>query len=269
MHLSKKFGQHLLIDKNIRDKIIIAGDVSAKDNIIEIGPGLGALTEEFLNLGSKVTAIEIDKGMYQALKELIAEPNLNLIHADALKVDWQEILTLTKGSYKLIANLPYNITGPLLVKLLEIKDYFSCFVLMIQKEMATRLTSSPNSKDYGALTLQLAYSMDIEMLFHVSPNSFFPPPEVDSTVIRLISKKKRSLLAHDEQFLFDLIKCGFSQRRKLLVNNIKGLGLASELVHEALKACNLKEGCRAEELNLEEFVCLANKIWTLKGGGER
>ncbi len=244
-----------------------AGAVEAGDKIVEIGPGLGALTEEFLNRGAEVWAMEIDRGICRFLKECLVHQQLHLLCGDALNLDWHDFLPAQNKPYKLIANLPYNITGPLLFKFIDHKNVFTFFLVMVQRELAERLSAEPKTKSYGALTLLVNYHMTIEYLFSVSRRSFFPMPEVDSTVILLKPRPEPPAGPVDEDFLFSVIKTGFGQRRKTLANNLKNLATEPGIIAKAMHLCNLKKECRAEELSLNEFIYLANALQQSREGG--
>ncbi len=244
-----------------------AGAVEAGDKIVEIGPGLGALTEEFLNRGAEVWAVEIDRGICRFLKECLSHQKLHLMCGDALNLDWHGFLPAQDEPYKLIANLPYNITGPLLFKFIDHKNIFSFFLVMVQSELAERLSARPKTKSYGALTLLVNYHMTIEYLFPVSRRSFYPTPEVDSRVILLKPRPESTVGPVDEEFLFSIIKTSFGQRRKTLVNNLKNLAMEPDIIAKAMHLCGLKKECRAEEVSLNEFICLANVLQQPREGG--
>lgn len=266
LHLSKKMGQNFLIDKNIRDKILAAADIQRGDSVVEIGPGLGALTEGLLERGAQVRAVEKDRGLCRVLRERIASPDLELICEDALKLDWDEWLS-GEGKNKLVANLPYNITTPLLFRLLDCSKLFSRMVIMVQQEVGERFSASPTSKQYGALTLKIKYHASVEKLFTVSPGSFFPRPEVSSLVLEMIPRVSPPVKVSDEELLFAIINTGFGQRRKTLANNLKRRGWTARQIKKVFACCGLEERVRAEELELDDFSCLANGFSEQKEGG--
>ncbi len=258
LHLSKKLGQHLLIDNHILEKIMKAGEIGAGDRVVEVGPGLGALTRSLLQRGAEVWAIEKDKGFCRVLEDILPQENLYLYHEDALQADWPSLLPSEKKPYKFVANLPYNITSPLLFSFLRNRSLFSFFLIMVQKEVGNRIAAKPGSKDYGALTLKLNYFLTSEVLFKVPPGAFFPAPDVDSIVIMLKPREEAPFEVWDQELFLKLINCGFTSRRKLLSNNLKLLDYTGEEIKAALKSCSLAEQVRAEELSLQNFACLAN-----------
>ncbi len=266
LHLSKKMGQNFLIDRNIRDKILQAAGVAAGDLVVEIGPGLGALTEGFLEKGARVWAVEKDRGLYRVLGERLPSSDLELICEDALKVDWEKLLPEDHGSYKLVANLPYNITTPLLFHLLDYSHLFSHMVIMVQKEVGERFSASPESKQYGSLTLKLEYCAQVESLFLVAPGSFFPQPDVSSLVLKITPRTSPPVTVKDELLLFEIINLGFGQRRKTLANNLKRGGWVPDQIKAAFDFCGLEKRVRAEELDLHKFSCLANVFVRQKEG---
>lgn len=266
LHLSKKMGQNFLIDKNVREKILEKAAVNSGDRVVEIGPGLGALTESFLEKGARVWAVEKDRGLFRVLRERLPSSKLELICEDALKVNWAELLP-GDGKYKLVANLPYNITTPLLFALLDYSKMFSFMVIMVQKEVGDRFSAQPSTKQYGSLTLKLKYHAEVENLFTVSPGSFFPRPDVSSLVLKITPRQSPLVEVKDEKLLFNLINTGFEQRRKTLINNLKRIGFGSEKIKAVFAHCGLEEKVRAEELELKDFSCLANCLMGQKEGG--
>jgi len=257
LHPSKKRGQNFLIDGNIRDRILDAAEIKTGDIIVEIGPGLGALTEGLLNRGAEVWAVEKDSGLHRVLKKRITSCDLNLLWDDALKVNWKEWLP-GNGPFKLVANLPYNITSPLLLKLLENRHLFSQMIIMVQKEVGERFTAAPGSKDYGALTLKINYYARTQELFTVSPGSFYPRPDVTSLVLQITPRANPAVSVKDEKKLFQLIEAGFAQRRKTFFNNLRNRGWKPEKIRQALDVCSLPEKIRGEELKLKDFACMAD-----------
>ncbi len=265
LHLSRKMGQNFLVDRNIRDRILDAAEISSGDRVVEIGPGLGALTSGFLERGAKVWAVEKDRGLYRVLTENLDSPNLELRLEDALRLDWEEWLP-PPGPYKLVANLPYYITTPLLFRLLDYSGLFNPMVLMVQKEVGERLAAEPGSKAYGALSLKLKYYARVEKLFNVSPHSFFPRPEVFSQVIKVAPRSEPPVNVKNETLLLQLIETGFGQRRKTMFNNLRRAGFVGEQIEKALVHCGLGLQVRAEELDLADFACLAFSLQDWKEG---
>jgi len=262
-------GQNFLIDEHVLQKIMNAASPGAGDCVLEIGPGLGALTRGLVDAADKVLAVELDKGMVDFLSvefnEQIRSQTLEIIHNDILKAD---LLTLV-GPYrhmrlKVVANLPYYITTPVIMRLLECGLPFESHTVMIQKEVAQRITAVPGTKDYGALTLAIAYHAAAEIVANVPVNAFVPRPEVDSAVIRL-TMHSRPLVSADKDSLFRIIHAAFAQRRKTLVNALfsAGMGESKEHLSDTLIKCGLRPDIRGEALDIHAFARLAE---ALQGG---
>jgi 16S rRNA (adenine1518-N6/adenine1519-N6)-dimethyltransferase len=245
-------GQNFLINRNIVEKILTEADVTGK-NVLEIGPGRGALTVGLVETAKKIVAIEKDRDLAESLAEMIQNENFKLISDDVLKVaenEWLEFFGSKK--YIVVANLPYNITSAFLQRFLELDNPPEEMILMVQREVAERIVGRDNQS--GVLTMSVAFYADPEILFRVSPGSFFPAPKIESAVIRLKNIRKNKFDVEAEKF-FQFVKAGFSSRRKLLKSNLaKGLGLPQEAVLEAFKKVGVKETVRAEELSVGEWV---------------
>lgn len=261
---SKSLGQNFLIDDNVIDKILSGARVSEEDNIIEVGPGIGTLTREMGKTAKKVVAIEIDKSLIPILKETLEKfDNVEVINKDILKVDIQELVKekLNGGPVKLIANLPYYITTPIVMKFLEEDIPVTDIVVMVQKEVADRMNALPGSKDYGALSIAVQYYCETEIVAKAPRHMFVPQPNVDSTVIGLHVREEKKYKVDNEEIFFKTVKASFGQRRKTLLNSLGGLGfLNKDEIREVLQEANIDEKRRGETLSIEEFANLANKV---------
>ena len=261
---SKSLGQNFLIDTNVIDRILEGARVQEGDYVIEVGPGIGTLTKEMGRTAEKVVAIEIDKTLIPILEETLADfPNIEVINQDILKVDVQELVKekLNGGPVKLIANLPYYITTPIVMKFLEEDIPVTDIVVMVQKEVADRMNAQPNSKDYGALSVAVQYYCDTEIVAKAPRHMFMPQPNVDSTVIGLHVREEKKYNVDNEDIFFKTVKASFGQRRKTLLNSLGGLGfLSKDQIKEALKEANIDEKRRGETLSIEEFASLSNAV---------
>ena len=251
----KTLGQNFLHDQNLARWIVEQAEIAKEDYVVEIGPGLGALTEVLLGRDARVCAIEKDQRLANFLRERFAKDKIDIVHADALEIDVREFLAQPRA--KLIGNLPYNIASPLLARWLPFPSPFSLVILMLQKEMALRLTAAPGTKNYGAMTVLMQFRFRIELLRNVSTTVFLPQPEVESAIVRLRPRAAAELPACDEEVLVDLVRRGFSQRRKQL----------GKLLRERLPNWNaLADGigvnadARAELLTLEQWIALTNLV---------
>lgn len=261
---SKSLGQNFLIDNSVLEDIVEGANISKDDMIIEIGPGVGTLTVRLLEAAKKVISIELDSDLIPILEgELGGYSNFQLIHNDVLKVDLKEIINGEKN-VKLVANLPYYVTTPIIVKLLKEKCEFDSLTIMIQKEVAERMDAEPNSKAYGALSLLVQYYCKTEIIRKVLPSSFLPKPKVESIVIKLDRLKEPAVCVKDEKLMFDIIRNSFNMRRKTLWNTTKFLGLSKENQEDIFKKANIDCKRRGETLSLEEFRELADAVFDLK-----
>ncbi|WP_338586818.1 16S rRNA (adenine(1518)-N(6)/adenine(1519)-N(6))-dimethyltransferase RsmA [Clostridium baratii] len=261
---SKSLGQNFLIDDSVLNDIVKGADVNEEDFVIEIGPGVGTLTAHLLNKAKKVTSIELDNDLIPILKEELGDnEHFSLIHNDALKVDFNEIIGDEK-SVKLVANLPYYVTTPIIVNLLKNGYNFKSLTIMIQKEVAERIDAEPNCKEYGALSLLVQYYCNTKIVRKVAPSSFIPRPKVESIVIRLDRLEKPRVEVTDEKFMFELIRNSFNMRRKILWNGVKNIGVNKDDLKKAFEEAGIDPKRRGETLSLEEFAALSNKICEYK-----
>ncbi|MFZ5944509.1 MAG: 16S rRNA (adenine(1518)-N(6)/adenine(1519)-N(6))-dimethyltransferase RsmA [Bacillota bacterium] len=260
----KKFGQNFITDPGILNKIVETGEIQQDDVIVEIGPGAGTLTKALARQAGKVLAIEIDKDLIPILNENLSEyNNIKIIEGDALKIDLDELVREEMGelrSYKIVANLPYYITTPLVMHFLESGFKIEKIVIMVQKEVAERFTAQPSTKDYGALTVSLNFYTKPKIAFYVSKNVFTPRPDVDSAVVVLDVRKEAPYPVTDVSILKKLIKAAFNQRRKTLANGLKLLGIGKEEIGRLLEEAGIDPQRRGETLSLEEYVRLANGL---------
>ncbi len=263
----KRFGQNFITDLNLLEKISEAGEISQDDIILEIGPGAGTLTKILAEKAKHVIAMEIDRTLIPILEEQFNDvQNITLINGDALILDFDEIIKdefPEAKEYKIIANLPYYITTPLLFKALENSRLLSQMVVMVQKEVGERLQGKPSTKDYGALTLMANYYAQVQYMFTVSKKIFSPEPEVDSAIVKFTKRDESPLNQEEEIFFKKLVKASFSQRRKTFLNSIKTLDLDKEEVISFLKDSGYSEKVRGEELPLEIYLEMS-KIFVFK-----
>ena len=258
----KKFGQNFLIDSHVLDRIADAAQISEADAVLEIGPGIGALTQRLAERAGKVLAVEIDRGLIPILAESLAEyDNVEVIQGDILEQNLNDLSERLGGKrIKVVANLPYYITTPILMKLLESGLPIENITVMVQKEVAERMQASPGGKDYGSLSLAVQYYAAAEIVANVPPHCFLPRPKVGSAVICLRTYAEKPVQTGDEAFLFRIIRASFNQRRKTLVNGLKNAGFSREKVNEALSSLGLPETVRGEVLSLAQFAALAELL---------
>ena len=261
---SKSLGQNFLIDDSVLTDIVEGAEVNKDDLIIEIGPGVGSLTAQLIGRAKKVVSIELDNDLIPILKEELGQyENFTLIHKDALKVDFNEIIGDEK-SVKLVANLPYYVTTPIIVKLLKDNYNFKSLTIMIQKEVAERINAEPNCKEYGALSLLVQYYCDTKIVRKVSPGSFIPRPKVDSIVIRLDKLSEKRVEVKDEKLMFEIIRNAFNMRRKTMWNAVKFLGMKKEEIEKAFELSEIDQKRRGETLSLHEFALLSDNIINIR-----
>lgn len=258
----KRFGQHFLKDRNIIKKIVDGAGITEGDVVLEIGPGLGDMTSLLSEKAERVIAVELDRELSSILLQRFKEDGkVEIINADALKFDTSGLFKRFGGKFKVVANLPYNISAPVLFKFFEERECISSMTLMFQKEVADRLVATPGAKEYGVLSLYAQLYTRPSTLFRVLPNAFTPPPRVDSAVVRLDVLPGPSVKADDEKFMLKVIKAAFGQRRKTLLNALSfGLRMPKEEIGEALKRCEIDGSRRGETLTLSEFCVLSDTI---------
>ncbi|HIR76635.1 MAG TPA: 16S rRNA (adenine(1518)-N(6)/adenine(1519)-N(6))-dimethyltransferase RsmA [Candidatus Choladousia intestinipullorum] len=265
----KKFGQNFLIDPHVLDKIIAAAEITKDDFVLEIGPGIGTMTQYLAEAAREVTAVEIDRNLIPILTETLAEyDNVTILNQDILKTDIAAIADERNGGrpIKVVANLPYYITTPIIMGLFESGVPVDSITVMVQKEVALRMQAGPGTKDYGALSLAVQYYARPYLAANVPPNCFIPRPNVGSAVIRLTRHQKPPVAVRDEKLLFALIRASFNQRRKTLVNGLKNsseLSFDKETILSALQKAGLPENVRGEALTLEQFAALADAFAVL------
>lgn len=265
-NFQKKFGQNFLIDTSVLDRIIAAAEITGEDCVLEIGPGIGTMTQYLAEKAGQVVAVEIDRNLIPILEETLADyDNVTVINDDILKVDINKIVEQRNGGrpVKVVANLPYYITTPIIMGLFEKQIPLQSITIMVQKEVAERMQSGPGTKDYGALSLAVQYYAKPEVVANVPPNCFIPRPNVGSAVIRLTRHAEPPVHVEDEKKMFALIRASFGQRRKTLVNgltNAPGLGITKERAAAALEEMDLSPMIRGEALTLEQFAELSNRI---------
>ena len=268
IHANKSLGQNFLINNEVVSTIIESADISNKDLVIEIGPGLGTLTSRLLEKAGKVICVELDDRMISILEDRFKlYNNFELIHNDVLKVDLNKIIeenleNSNLKTAKIVANLPYYITTPIIMKLLEEKLNIETITVMIQKEVADRLVALPGTKNAGAITYSVYYYADASKIIDVEKNSFIPEPNVTSTVIQLKIRKESLLQVENEELMFKIIKQAFMQRRKTLVNALSNLAIFNnkEEIIQLLKELNINEKVRGEALTIEQYAKITNRV---------
>ena len=269
-NFQKKFGQNFLIDTHVLDKIIRAAEITKDDFVLEIGPGIGTMTQYLAQAAREVVAVEIDKALIPILRDTLSGfPNAEVIQDDILKVDIAELAAERNGGrpIKVVANLPYYITTPIIMSLFEHDVPLALVTVMVQKEVAERMQAGPGSKDYGALSLAVQYYADPYIVANVPPNCFMPRPNVGSAVIRLTRHKVPPVQVEDEKLMFQMIRASFNQRRKTLVNGLNHspeMTLTKEQITKAVEGLGKGAGVRGEALTLEEFAKLSNTIYQMK-----
>lgn len=265
-NFQKKFGQNFLIDEHVLDKIIRAAEITKDDYVLEIGPGIGTMTQYLACAAREVTAVEIDRALIPILEDTLKEyDNVSIINEDILKVDIAALAKEKNGGrpIKVVANLPYYITTPIIMGLFESHVPLESITVMVQKEVADRMQVGPGTKDYGALSLAVQYYAEPYIVANVPPNCFMPRPAVGSAVIRLTRHQKPPVEVMDEKLMFRLIRASFNQRRKTLANGLKNSGelnLSKEVITAAIEKLGKGSTVRGEALDLEEFARLTNII---------
>ena len=268
--MAKSLGQNFLTDQSVIERIVAASEAGSEDLVIEIGPGMGVLTREVAEAAGKVVAIEVDARLIPILRSTLALcGNVVVVHEDVMKTDIQELIrrerTLSDGTeaehVRIVGNLPYYITTPILMKLLEERLDISSITIMVQKEVAERIASPPGSRTYGALSVAVQYFCDVEYVVDVPKEVFIPVPKVDSAVLHLRLRSEPPVDLLSEKLFFDCVKKSFGQRRKTLHNALTGVcGLDKQQTGALLLACGIDPARRAETLSLSEFAALANRL---------
>lgn len=269
-NFQKKFGQNFLIDTGILEEIIEAAQITKDDFVLEIGPGIGTMTQYLCEAARAVVAVEIDTNLIPILKDTLAEyNNVDVLNEDILKVNISKLAEEKNNGkpIKVVANLPYYITTPIIMGLFESHVPIDSITIMVQKEVADRMQVGPGTKDYGALSLAVQYYAKPYIVANVPPNCFMPRPKVGSAVIRLTRHAETPVQVDDEKLLFQIIRASFNQRRKTLANGLKnyeGLSFEKETIEAAIAECGLSPSVRGEALSLEEFAKLANVLGRAK-----
>ena len=262
----KKYGQNFLIDTHVLDKIINAAEITEEDFVLEIGPGIGTMTQYLASRAREVFAVEIDRALIPILEDTLSDfKNVTILNEDILKVDIRKLAEEhNQGKpIKVVANLPYYITTPIIMGLFEEKVPVESITVMVQKEVADRMQTGPGSKDYGALSLAVQYYASPYIVANVPPNCFMPRPKVGSAVIRLSRHEKPPVEVRDSSLMFRIIRASFNQRRKTLVNGLKNAGdldFTKEQIEKAVSDCGFPAGVRGEALTLQNFAALANRL---------
>ncbi len=255
--MSKKLGQNFLIKRGIVDEIVHAAELTPGEPVLEVGPGIGTLTQGLAQSGADVTAIELDRRLLEVLDTTLASyDNVRIIHGDVLKLDVPSIMN--HKPFKVVANLPYYITTPIIMSLLESKLPIERLVVMVQKEVALRMVAKPGTKDYGALSVAVQYYTEPDIVLDVPPKSFLPAPAVTSSVIRCVLRDKPPVDVIDEKLFFRVVKAGFAQRRKTFANTMKTTGLSKDRIEELLAKAHIDGQRRGETFTLQEFADVAN-----------
>lgn len=265
-NFQKKFGQNFLIDTHVLDKIISAAGITKEDMVLEVGPGIGTMTQYLCEHAREVVAVEIDKNLIPILGDTLSEyDNITIIHDDILKVDIDKIVQERNAGkpIKVVANLPYYITTPIIMGLFESHVPIENITVMVQKEVADRMQVGPGTKDYGALSLAVQYYAEPYIVANVPPNCFMPRPKVGSAVIRLTRHSEPPVKVTDEKLMFQLIRASFNQRRKTLINGLNNspeLDFSKEIIAKALETMGLPLTVRGETLTLEQFAKLSEEL---------
>lgn len=271
-NFQKRFGQNFLIDAHILDKIVTGAEVTKEDTVLEIGPGIGTMTQYLAERAKQVIAVEIDKALIPILEDTLSPyDNVTIINDDILRVDINKLVEEKNGgrSIKVVANLPYYITTPIIMGLFEAHVPLESITVMVQKEVADRMQVGPGTKDYGALSLAVQYYSDPKIIAYVSPECFIPKPNVGSAVIRLQRYEEPPVEVVNEEFLFRVIKASFNQRRKTLSNaisNAPDIKADRVMVQEVLRKMGLDENIRGEKFSLDQFAEFSNLLWGIQNG---
>jgi 16S rRNA (adenine1518-N6/adenine1519-N6)-dimethyltransferase len=258
----KRLGQHFLVDPNILNKVIRTAQVGKEDVVLEVGPGLGEMTIALARLAKQVIAVEIDPKLVEILKKKLADcPNVEVVKSDILKVDFKHFFKKEGYPVKVVSNLPYQISTPLLFRFVEAKEVFSTFTLMLQREVAERMVASPGGKEYGRLSVLLQMFLDLSVRFFIPPSAFFPPPKVESAVVHMGWKEKPTAEIQDEEWFKKVVKACFGYRRKTLANALKHSELPlPESIQSRMEKVGIDPRRRPETLAIDEFIHLAEAL---------
>lgn len=265
---TKSLGQNFLVDEDVLEKIVDGAEITSEDTVIEIGPGIGTLTRQIAQRAKQTVAIEIDKKLIPILSETLGDmENVRIINEDVLKVDLKELVKSISPDrpVKVVANLPYYITTPIIMRFLEENIPVSTMVIMIQKEVAARINAVPSTKDYGSLSVAVQYYCDTDIVAKVPKGAFIPQPNVESAVLRLTVKKDKELELKDEALFFEVVKASFSKRRKTLLNALSSFGTlgGKQEAIDALEAAGIDPQRRGETLTMDEFAELSNRYYEI------
>lgn len=263
MHPKKRLGQNFLIDRNVLDRLLDAADIGPGSRVLEIGPGLGVVTRELASRAAKVVCVEVDKDLDPILHNVLEDlPEVEIVIEDFLKLDLPEFLVgRGEGRWTVIANLPYYITTPILSKLIEAKSHIGTILLMVQREVAQRLRAGAGTDDYGSITVYAQYHCAIDSVMKVSRNVFYPIPDVDSELIKMVVREKPAVEVDDERLFFAIVRAAFGKRRKTLLNALSSsddLGWTREQAEKALGLAGIDSGRRGETLTLHDFAAISN-----------
>jgi 16S rRNA (adenine1518-N6/adenine1519-N6)-dimethyltransferase len=258
----KRLGQHFLVDPDILNKVIRAARVGKEDVVLEVGPGLGEMTLALAHRVKKVIAIEIDPKLVAILSKKAKDyPNVEVMKSDILKVDFKDILEKGGRTIKVVANLPYQISTPLIFRFIELKEAFSTFTLMLQKEVAERMVAPPGRKEYGPLSIFVQLFLNLSILFSIKPSAFFPPPKVESAVVHMVWKEKPMIEKNDEEWFKRIVKACFGYRRKTLLNALKHSELPlPESIESRMEKVGIDPRRRPETLTIQEFASLSDAL---------
>jgi 16S rRNA (adenine1518-N6/adenine1519-N6)-dimethyltransferase len=258
----KKLGQHFLIDRNILNKVIQTAQVGKEDVIIEVGPGPGEMTLALARLVKHVIAVEIDPKLVEILKKKLSDcPNVEVVKSDILKVDFKRWYKKEGHPIKVVANLPYQISTPLLFRFIEAKEAFSTLTLMLQREVAERMVAFPGGKEYGRLSVLLQMFLDLSVRFFIPPSAFFPPPKVESAVVHMVWKERPMVDKQDEEWFIKVVKASFGYRRKTLANALKHSELSlPDSIESRIEEVGIDPRRRPETLTIEEYIRLAEAL---------
>ena len=258
----KRLGQHFLVDRNILNKVVRTAEVRKEEVVVEVGPGLGEMTLALARLAKRVIAVEIDPKLVEILKKKLAGwPNVEVVKSDILKLDFKDFFKKERHPIKVVANLPYQVSTPLLFRFIEAKEFFSTLTLMLQREVAERMVASPGGKKYGRLSVLLQMFLDLSVRFFIPPSAFFPSPKVESAVVQMVWKEKPMVDKQDEEWFIKVVKASFGYRRKTLANALKHSELSlPDSIESRIEEVGIDPRRRPETLTLQEFSSLADAL---------